>query len=570
MASSHTLVGQENGSKPRRTVSAARKPQNYPPPAALPDYVNRALPPRPDSNTTNCESPDEAAKRDPISKPPLPIGQVKHENINPSPTGIVNEAGMALVHSQVVTSVPLPLSPQKKSLEIAAPQPIYPAPTILTTQSQDLNIVSPVSAPLSGNPMVIKHDQYEVSPLSPTSQHSFPRSPAISEEGSKRISSPTTGDLILSLSPSNTESNAGQKTLNRNFVYSGTHTAHSSGDLAAARLASPHSQVEQIGGRYSDPGSPISGAVIHPPTAFPLDPDLSVSRHVDLRDAVSLSPLTPYPTMTHTPAQSQTQTQTQPRDPENQIPIRPKSPSSIVFAEDSSVGASSSQHTSSGSGSGSGAGTGARVAFAGPGEGFKRARANSKRSAPPPPLKLSERPIADAYVKTPFPPAPAPAPASMLQRGLSNPTQRRGGDEDREGGLASGGVSVIKKLNRVSSLPGFGFTKSLRRSSTVAGTGMGIPEGLAMHREREREREREKEKEKQKEREGEKGKEKEKEKEGTSSPMPKVKNLLERARQMSIGHGLGIGIGSEEARKERRRAEIKRQIRVEPISRDGK
>ncbi|KAI1094983.1 hypothetical protein F5B19DRAFT_505098 [Rostrohypoxylon terebratum] len=553
MASSHDLVGQEMGT--------------------LPDYVNRALPPRPDSNTSAHESFDEVAKWASIPKAPIPTSQLQHENINPSSTGIVNEAGMALAHSQVVTSIPPPLNPQKKSFEIAAPQPIYPAPAILTTQVQD--IVSPVSAPLSGNPTVINHDQYEVSPLSPTSQHSFLRSPTISEEGSKRISSPTTGDLVLSLSPSNTESNAGgpQNAKKRSFVYRGTHTAHSSGDLAAARLASPHSQVEQIGGRYSDPGSPISGAVIHPPTSFPSDPELCVSRHVDLRDAVCVSSLTPYRMQMQTRIPSQLRL----RELETLGPLRPSPPSPRARAEDSPVGAGLLEHTTSGgSGSGSSLGVGARVAFAGPGtprEGFQRARANSKRSAPPPPpLKLSERPIADAYVKTPFPPAPAP----MLQRGSSNPTQRTRGageerDRDREGGGGGGGgVNVIKKLNRVSSLPGFGFTKSLRRSSTVAGVGARIPEGLVMRRERERAREREKEKGKEKEREVGKEKEKGKEKEGITSPMPKVRNFLERARQMGIGHGLGIGIGSDEARKERRRTEMKRQIHVEPISRDGK
>ncbi|KAI1213922.1 uncharacterized protein F4807DRAFT_469678 [Annulohypoxylon truncatum] len=620
MASSHILGGLDNGSKPRRTGSIVARSQKYPPPAALPEYVNRALPPRPDSNTSSAyDSLDEATKRAPIPKPPLPISHFRHDSPNPSPAGILNEAGLAMVHPQSITSAPQQLQPQKKSLEIAAPQPIYPAPIILDTRNQDFNIVSPVSA---GNTTAIAPPQpYEVSPLSPTSsQHSFGFAADL-----KRISSPTTGDLAVSLTPSDTESNAGHhidnnndinlntnantntniNAKNRNFVYTGTHTAHSSDDLAAARLASPHSQVLQIDGRYSDPGSPISGAVIHPPTWFPSpsDPDPGAPRLVDMRD-----PPPPAFTLFPPPPQTQPQIQAQTHNFVNRLPPRPKSPSPALREEDSplsggvsvSVSGGNLAKTTSAETSGSGKSGTTRIAFAGPGgggggggspgtinEGFKRARANSKRSAPPPPpLKLSERPIADAYVKTPFPPAPAPA----LQRGLSNPTQRtrkvsedRGRDKDKEGfvgfgggaGGAAGVEGVMRRLNRVSSLPGFGFARGLRRNSVLgvggggagSGGGGGGGEGVLGLQRGDREKERDKEKQKEREREREQQKRKQSEdvrkleKEGSASPMPKVKSFLERARQLSMGHGLGIGMGSEEARKERRRAEIKRQIR---------
>ncbi|KAI2464068.1 hypothetical protein F4781DRAFT_91319 [Annulohypoxylon bovei var. microspora] len=563
MASSHTLAGQGNGSKPRRTGSIVGKKQ-YPPPNALPDYVNRALPPRPDSNTSSTYDPlDDGTKRPPIPKPLLPLSRLQHDSLNPSPAGILNEAGLALVHPpppQLITSAPQQFQPQKKSLEIAAPQPRYPAPIILDTQDHDL-IISPVSAPLSGD--INAHQSYEVSPLSPSqSQHSF-RSGTISStdlgSGSKRMSSPTAGDEGLALSPGI------PGRMNLVYTHTGTHTAHSSGDLAAARLASPHSQVQQIDGRYSDPGSPISGAVIHPPTSFPSDPDLRDSRHVDVRNPLAPTPI-PIPLSIFPPIFTR----------ESQIPPRPKSPSPFSQREEDEVTSNASgdlAKTTSGSGT-------MRVAFAGPGaartEGFRRARASSKRSAaPPPPLKLSERPtIADAYVKTPFPGAAAPPPPA-LQRGLSHPTHRTARlaseDKDKEAGLG-----MIKRLNRVSSLPGFGFARSLRRNSSLGG-GEGAP---ALLKEREKEKEKDKERERGREKEilqqqqqqqQQRRKQSEDarklEKEGRPSPLPKVRSFLEKARQLSMGHGLGIGMGSEEARKEKRRAEIKRQIRIgEPMT----
>ncbi|KAI1097649.1 hypothetical protein F4804DRAFT_327016 [Jackrogersella minutella] len=480
MASSQNLGWLDDGSSPQCKEWGPGQHQKFPPPAALPSYVNRALPlpPRPDSNTSSAyNTPDEGIPQLPIPKPQLPeISQEQDDDANSGSGGVFDEDGPALVQPLQLAPTSVP-QPQQQPLEIATPQPRYPAHIVLNTQNSD--IISPVSAPMSGN-ATTSQQQYQVSPLSPgASERSFHSAVSESEHAANSIRNSASDAKPTIYAP-----------------YGGIHTAHSSGDLAAARLASPHQQVEQINLRYSDPGSPISGAVIHPPTAFPSDPNLRLLVDVPVSKFAAGAP------------------------------PRPKAPEALFGSpEDSPTGIKLTTTTSAGS-----AGT-AKISFAGPkSEGFTRSRANSKKTVPPP-LKLSERPLAEPYVKTPFPAAAAAVPP--LQRGhssphppVSRPMQLLKSGED-------GGAR--KRLNRVSSVPGFSFARALRRGSSQSG-----------------------EETAQQQQQGEMGGAGFGGDEGKASPVPRMKGILARAKQLSLGHGLGLG----EARKERRRAEMKKQIRI--------
>ncbi|KAI1409807.1 hypothetical protein F5Y13DRAFT_203203 [Hypoxylon sp. FL1857] len=481
MASSHGIKRQEDNSGGQRgTGLTPGGYQQFPPPEALPEYVNRALPPRPtdSSSSSSYDYPDKGTQQQPTLNYQSLVGQ--HSDI---PALVFNEAGPSMAQPPEVV-VPSAPELREQQLEIASPQPRYPARMILETRVREHDIVSPVSAPLTGNNI---HQQHQVSPLSPSesecSLHSM-----ISEYTNRHSSSEKEEPDL-----SNVEG--------RHFVYDGKHTAHSSGDLAAARLVSPHSQVQQINHRYSDPGSPISGAVIHPPSP---DPGLGSSRHVDENT------------------------------PEHQAPPSPVSPPFESLENNSITSGSKLTATTSAGSSGF-----PKVSFAGvKSEGFlKRSKTTGKRTGqPPPPLKLSERPLADTYVKTPFPTLAVPP----LQRGYSSPhprssQQKKGAAEDKDDQTS---IKMLKKRNRVSSLPGLGFARSLRighfqsggNETQAAASLQG--EGTTTARE------------------------------GRASPVPKVKSFLSKAKQ-GLGHGLGIGIGSsEEARKEKRRAEMKKQVRL--------
>ncbi|OTA69073.1 hypothetical protein K449DRAFT_428487 [Hypoxylon sp. EC38] len=480
MASTHSVGRQENGGSQQGMEWKPKGHQQFPPPESLPDYVNRALPPRPNSSSSSLyDNPNEHIRQQPKLKYQSPVSQHQDDYVDLSPSGVLDEAGLAMVKPLEVVMSSTPESGQKQHLEIASPQPRYPARMILETGLRDINVVSPISAPLTGN---IIHPQYEVSPLSPSeSECSLP----------SMISGPANSNLSLTKeeqSLSNTEG--------RHFVYDGKHTAHSSEDLAAARLASPHSQVQQINHRYSDPGSPIGGAVIHPPSPFPTDLNLGFTRHLD----------------------------------EN-IPEHKASPSPISpqFEILENITSSESKLTTTTTTTSGGSISSPKISFAGvKSKGFST---RSRASQPPPPLKLSERPLANTYVKTPFPSSAIPP----LQRGNSNPhprstQQTKGGTEDKDD---QSDIKMIKKRNRVSSLPGLGFTRSLRigHFQSVEETQAGPQQSEGAGQER------------------------------RASPVPKVKSIFSKAKQ-GLEHGLGIGMGSEEAKKEKRRAEIKKQIRI--------
>ncbi|KAK6948350.1 hypothetical protein Daesc_010116 [Daldinia eschscholtzii] len=436
--------------------------RQYSPPVGIPEYVKKALPPRPDSGSSSIySSPNESSQ--------LPVQNDKRQDV--SPTSVLNEARLTMVQPLQLIASSSPRS--EKRPDIAAPQPRHPARMILETSEADDMIISPVSNPLSVNTNL---QQYEVSPISPNESACSLHS-AISSTASPNSSSAE--EIYLSRRP---------------FVYEEHPIVYPSVDLLSTpEILAPSQkhqfQYQQINLRYSDPGSPINGAVIHPPTSFPSDPNLRLSRHLDDDN------------QRHTPAMN-TNPPLQPADSEdNNVDDASSTPVESVVSP--------------------------KVAFAGTIDGFStRPRANSKRTAPvPPPLKLSERPFADQYVKTPFPGAAEPA----QRQETSGPSTSRQQNQQQSGGAEHKTQeeqnSIARKRNRMSTLPALVFPKSLRHNGG--------------------------EKDKDKERDGGKVK----------------KSLLSRAKSLRIGRGLGLGIGSEEARKEKRREEMKRQIRIgEPRS----
>ncbi|RYP24744.1 hypothetical protein DL765_000290 [Monosporascus sp. GIB2] len=123
----------------------------------------------------------------------------------------------------------------------------------------------------------------------------------------------------------------------------------------------------------------------------------------------------------------------------------------------------------------------------------------------PPPLKLCERPLAETYVKTPFPP--------RTNSGFSDKSVFEEDDVN------------TKQNRRMSSLSG--FAKSLRPTSSHKGEASGSAKG-EVHKTGEHSR---------------------------ASPMPTVKDILSKAKS-------GLKIGSHESKNEKRRVNLKRQIRV--------
>ncbi|KAI1374083.1 hypothetical protein F4677DRAFT_179417 [Hypoxylon crocopeplum] len=479
MASCQITGGSGNDSNPGVIGWRVGGGQRYPPPEALPDYVNRALPRRPNSNVSSIyDSLDEDIQLQPTHQHQLTESQYQDGDLNISPAGVLDEAGFAIVQPP---TAPLP---QLQQPDIAAPQPIYPANKFLDTGAHEDFVVSPVSGPLSGSN---SHQQYEVSPISPGGSQRSLHSTVSESVRTSRMSSSTVGDIDLN------------KTLRRHGLYMKFHTARSSGDLPSSQPQSPHhhQMLQQINLRYSDPGSPISGAVIHPPTSFPSDPDLRSPRHS--------------------------------RDPHEQqaVPNAGREPLSREEGGRAASGVSP-----------------LKVSFAGArSSGFStRPRANSsRRTAPaPPPLKLSERLLVEKYVKTPFPvleEVESPRPSEQREEGSVL------GEEDEAATVpdtattsaataAAAASSVAKKRNRVSSIPGFGLLK--RAASFHSGGGRGQEAEAAGKQAEVVRRHTEK-----------------------ASTVPRVRSILSRAKL-----GLGIGTGSEEARKERRREEMKRQIRV--------
>ncbi|KAI0117402.1 hypothetical protein F4814DRAFT_459496 [Daldinia grandis] len=458
MASDDNTINQDNDTDQGEMDWNIGKHQHYSPPTDVPEYVKRALPPRPNPGSSSIYSSSiESARRQSIPKDQHERGR---PDFNPD---VFDEAGLAVVQPlQLMASS----SPSLRGgPEIVAPQPRYPARMILETNEPDGIVISPVSGSLAGNKNL---QQYEVSPISPNESACSLHS-GLSSSASHNSSSAE--EIYLSRQP---------------FLYEKHPIVYQSADLFPTpetdTLTQRHRfQYQQINLRYSDPGSPISGTVIHPPTSFPSDPNLRLSHHLD-EENHEYSPT---------------------------INIKPLSPADLADRD----------NLSSQSQTPTGTTASPKVVFAGTANGFStRSRANSKRTAhAPPPLKLSERPLVDSYVKTPFPGAEPvqrqDSPGSARQE--QSPAEHKAKEEQ---------ISTVRKRNRVSTLPGFVFAKSSRQSD---GEG--------------------------------RGKEK-------TSPGQTVKGILSRAKSLRIvrglGLGLGLGIGSEEARKEKRREEMKRQIRI--------
>ncbi|KAI8632594.1 hypothetical protein F5Y19DRAFT_369671 [Xylariaceae sp. FL1651] len=137
---------------------------------------------------------------------------------------------------------------------------------------------------------------------------------------------------------------------------------------------------------------------------------------------------------------------------------------------------------------------------------FSSSRPGVSRRPAPAPLKLSERSIQNDYVKTPFPP--------------------RANPDSSENSVVENGNCNLEQQHRASGL--ISFSKSLRPSSSHKNekSPSGFPESLSQL-----------------------------ENQARASPLPKVKNILSKAKQ-------GLWIGSEGAKKEKRREDLKRQIRL--------
>ncbi len=154
------------------------------------------------------------------------------------------------------------------------------------------------------------------------------------------------------------------------------------------------------------------------------------------------------------------------------------------------------------------AANGRKIAFSsGDIDGFSHRTAGPSQRNAPPPLKLSERPLAETYIKTPFPP-----------RTNSEYSQKSVFEEDDD--------SHKKHNRRVSSISG--FAKSLRPTSLHRSESNSTVQSEAS-------------------RTGEQT--------SRASPVPIVKNILSKAKS-------GLKIGSDEAKKERKRELLKRQIKV--------
>ncbi|KAI1390202.1 uncharacterized protein F4822DRAFT_428544 [Hypoxylon trugodes] len=456
MTASHNFMGHDNDKNQLEMEWKAGKRQQFPPPEALPAYVNRALPPRPnDSNSpSSSDSPEKNTQPQTASNPELLVSQHEDGRQNPDTTGMLNDAGLAMVQPLQLTtsSVPQFRQKQQRPPTIASPQPRYPAFMVLEVDERDEDIVSPVSAPLSGNNT---HQQHEVSPISPVESERSIHS-KVSDLDNASSESPDSPSIKDGSNSSRSGSRENQ-------------TEQSPSDQAITPLWYLEHQIQQINLRYSDPGSPISGAVVHPPSSFPSDPNLR-----RLRDSVASH------SRSHSNSGSSTYSVYSPTSPKNNISLPLPLHNQFLYQPHSALRtppqlpppsrAASGRKRDSGVKlaspvTGSGASP-PKVAFAGAGAGIgaktdgfsvTRARANSsKRTAPPPPpLKLSERPLVDKYVKTPF-------PGLEEERRVKAEIERKG----VEGGKGVGGEKERERERQ---------RTPLHRKSASEGDGLGQP-----------------------------------------------------------------------------------------------
>ncbi|KAI0175690.1 hypothetical protein GGR52DRAFT_570681 [Hypoxylon sp. FL1284] len=174
MAARHDLEQQIGSSAPDEMASKTARYQLYPPPQALPHYVNRALPPRPSANSSSSsvyDSSSPGAEGSPTkSVPRLPVTRTDAGD---------EHIGAGVLDDEPGSTAAAPPPSQEHEAEIAAPQTRYPSKQVL--EAKNSIVVSPLSASLPGDvgddtKNGIKQEQpYEdVSPVSPAdSQHSL-------------------------------------------------------------------------------------------------------------------------------------------------------------------------------------------------------------------------------------------------------------------------------------------------------------------------------------------------------------------------------------------------------------
>ncbi|KAI1369299.1 hypothetical protein F5Y08DRAFT_334710 [Xylaria arbuscula] len=126
----------------------------------------------------------------------------------------------------------------------------------------------------------------------------------------------------------------------------------------------------------------------------------------------------------------------------------------------------------------------------------------------PPPLKLSDRPVQDEYVKTPFPPRPDSAMSKTSEKRASSVGEPSPRQQKRRSGLGRFGSLRRRPSRQGSPKPPPGFTEMLSQLD----------------------------------------------KQGVVSTSPKSRSILSKAKQ-------GLRLNSEESKREKRRDELKRQVR---------
>ncbi|KAI1338552.1 hypothetical protein F5Y15DRAFT_121052 [Xylariaceae sp. FL0016] len=407
----------------------------FPPPEDTAEYVSKALPlpPRASSVSSSVYSDDSCA-------------------------GIFDENVFAQVQVPRLDTI---LSQDTRQREIVSPQPRYPDHRVLSVNTDDGFLVSPIKTPGSGNESWRTHI---VSPM---------------EQTGSRYSLETSLSEPDRLSHVNYSESRGQAATQPEKRHSSDWTSAASQSTKSSDSSCSVHKIEAREGqksafRYSDQGSPVGGTSLDIRGLGEPGPDVG-------RGAGYFGDFLPINVNSRGVAKSHT--------------FWRRSPGREKRAATT---------------------TGQKVAFAVPLiDSFSSNRPSTSHAShhrpAPPPLKLSERPVQSDYVKTPFP--------DQIDDDSSRKSVFDHDDDD----------TIMRKHKRVSSLGSFG--KALRPSSSYKNEAGSPARPEPRHTESV----------------------------GRPSPVPKVRNMLSKAKH-GLGHGLGLS--NEEVKKEKRREDLKRQIRM--------
>ena len=431
----------------------------FPPPTDIPDYARGPLPPRPLSSSSSIYDSDQGSP--PLTQHRLLSSSQEDARLSTNFHGSIDEAALKMVRPpSIVTHFPVAEDEDEYEDDIVSPQPQAPKHKVLKLRTQDDFDISPIMTPPSGGN---SHFHYTVSPLSPDgSVCSFDAESEPDRLSYLRSKScPREEDTAESTGrcPSRTDSTQDQTALGFRPL--------------TIQTQSLQPKPEKINFRYSDPGSPVKGAI--DPRDFG-EPGPDVGRSARFGQGLAAGGHGE-PKRSHHDSWSFSPTE---------------------------------KHSAAGE---------RKVAFAGANiNSFSHRTAAGHHRHAPAPLKLSERPLAESYVKTPFPPH---------LNSNNNPghghSQKSVFEHD----------DVERKLNRRMSSQISGFAKSLlpAPSHRIDGSSSGSRLPEMTHKADESSK---------------------------ASPVPIVKNILSKAKS-------GLKIGSDEAKKEKKRENMKRQIKVETL-----